>query len=351
MKILVTGTDGYIGSVLAPYLMGRGHEVTGLDTGYYRSGLLYNGHAASYRTLTKDIRRVTEEDLKGLEAVVHLAELSNDPVGQLAPHITYDINHKGGVALAAKAKKAGVKRFIYFSSCSVYGASADAASDENGPTQPLTAYAECKLLVERDLKEMADEVFCPVYLRNATAYGASPRQRFDLVVNNLCGHAWCEKRIKMDSDGTPWRPFAHILDISQAAALALEAPREAVFNEILNVGDNAENYQVKDIARTVAEVFPGCELQLGSRGDDKRDYKVNFDKIHARLPGFKCHWSVKRGAQQLLDVFRAVQMECSLFEGPGHTRLKRIQQLIATRQIDKDFYWVNGHDFLRHGNS
>jgi nucleoside-diphosphate-sugar epimerase len=344
MKVLVTGTDGYIGAVLAPCLMERGHDVTGVDTGYYRIGWLYNGSAAAPRTVTRDIRRVTEEDLRGYDAVVHLAELSNDPVGQLAPHITYDINHKGGVALAAKAKKAGVARFVYFSSCSVYGASADKASDENGATQPLTAYAECKLLVERDLKAMADETFCPVYLRNATAYGASPRQRFDLVVNNLCGHAWCEKLIKMDSDGTPWRPFVHILDIAQAAALTLEAPRETVFNEILNVGENAENYQVKDVARAVAEVFPGCELSLGRRGDDKRDYKVNFDKIHERLPGFKCRWNVERGARQLLEVFQAVQMGRELFAGPAHVRLKRIQQLIATQQIDADFYWVNGYE-------
>lgn len=344
MKVLVTGVDGYIGTVLGPYLMGRGHDVTGVDTGFYRTGWLYNGTEAAPRTLTRDIRTLGEDDLGGYDAVVHLADLSNDPVGQLAPHVTYAINHRGTVALAAKARRAGVPRFVYFSSCSVYGASATAASDENGPTRPLTAYAECKLLVERDLKAMADDGFCPTCLRNATAYGASPRQRFDLVVNNLCGHAWCSKLIKMDSDGTPWRPFVHVLDIAQAAALTLEAPREAVFNETFNVGDNAENHQVRDIARTVAETFPDCELSIGSRGDDKRDYKVNFDKIHARLPGFRCAWNVKKGALQLLKVFQSVQMGRDLFEGPAHTRLKRIQQLIATRQIDGDFYWVNGYD-------
>jgi nucleoside-diphosphate-sugar epimerase len=340
MKVLVTGTDGYIGTVLAPYLMDRGHEVTGVDTGFHRIGWLYNGVRKMPLTLTKDIRNLTEDDLKGYEAVVHLAELSNDPVGQLAPNITFDINHKGTVALAQKAKKVGVKRFIYFSSCSVYGASATHASDENGATNPLTAYAECKLLVERDLKPMADERFCPTFLRNATAYGASPRQRFDLVVNSLCGHAWCNKLIKMDSDGTPWRPFVHILDISQAAALTLEADRKIVFNETFNVGDNSENYQVKDIAKTVAETFPGCQLSIGTRGDDKRDYRVNFDKINAKLPGFKCKWNVKRGAEQLLKIFQAIQMGKELFESPSHTRLKRIQQLIATKQIDKDFFWV-----------
>jgi nucleoside-diphosphate-sugar epimerase len=279
--------------------------------------------------------------LKGYEAVVHLAELSNDPVGQLSPTITYDINHKGGVELARNSKKAGVKRFVYFSSCSVYGASSTHASDESGATNPLTAYAECKLLVERDVKPMADDNFSPTYLRNATAYGASPRQRFDLVVNNLCGHAWCSKLIKMDSDGTPWRPFVHVLDISQAAACALEAPRQAVHNETFNVGDNSENYQVKEIAKVVADTFPGCQLSIGTRGDDKRDYKVNFDKINTKLPGFKCKWSVKKGADQLLRIFQAIQMSKELFESPSHTRLKRIQQLLATKQIDQDFYWVS----------
>lgn len=340
MKVLVTGTDGYIGTLLAPYLMDRGHDVTGVDTGFHRIGWLYNGVRKMPLTLTKDIRNLTEDDLRGYDAIVHLAELSNDPVGQLSPTITYDINHKGTIALAQKAKKVGVKRFIYFSSCSVYGASSTHASDESGATNPLTAYAECKLLVERDVKPMADDKFCPTYLRNATAYGASPRQRFDLVVNNLCGHAWCSKLIKMDSDGTPWRPFVHVLDICQAAACVLDADRGIVFNETFNVGDNSENYQVKDIAKTVSDTFPGCQLQLGTRGDDKRDYRVNFDKINSKLPGFKCKWSVKKGAEQLLRVFSSIQMSKELFEAPAHTRLKRIQQLIATKQIDKDFYWA-----------
>jgi nucleoside-diphosphate-sugar epimerase len=340
MKVLVTGTDGYIGTVLAPYLMDRGHDVVGVDTGFHRIGWLYNGVKATPKNITKDIRNLTEDDLKGYEAIIHLAELSNDPVGQLAPNITYDINHKGTIALAQKAKKVGVKRFVYFSSCSVYGASATEASDENGKTNPLTAYAECKLLVERDMKPMADKNFCPTYLRNATAFGASPRQRFDLVVNNLCGHAWVSKLIKMDSDGTPWRPFVHILDISQAAACVLEAPENVVHNETFNVGSDDNNYQVKDIARIVGETFPGCQVQLGTRGDDKRDYKVNFNKINSKLPGFKCKWNVKKGSEQLLKIFSQIQMDKALFEAPAHTRLKRINQLIATKQIDKDFFWV-----------
>lgn len=340
MKVLVTGTDGYIGTVLGPYLMDRGHDVTGLDTGFHRVGWLYNGVRKMPATITKDIRNITEDDLRGFEAVVHLAELSNDPVGQLNPQITFNINHIGTVELARKAKKVGVPRFVYFSSCSVYGASSTHASDENGATNPLTAYAECKLFVERDLKPMADDNFSPTYLRNATAYGPSPRQRFDVVVNNLCGHAWCNKLIKMDSDGTPWRPFVHILDMSQAAACTLDAPREIVHNETFNVGDNSENYQVKDIARIVAETFPGCKLELGTRGDDKRDYRVNFDKINSRLPGFKCKFNVAMGARQLLKIFQTIDLSRELFESKSHTRLKQIQWLLATKQIDTDFFWV-----------
>ena len=341
MKVLVTGTDGYIGTLLAPYLMDRGHEIMGVDTGFHRIGWLYNGVRKMPETMTKDIRNLTEDDLRGYEAIIHLAELSNDPVGELAPHITYDINHKGTIELAKKAKKVGVNRFVYFSSCSVYGASSTHASDENAATAPLTAYAECKLLVERDLMPMADDNFSPTFLRNATAYGASPRQRFDLVVNSLSGHAWCSKIIKMDSDGTPWRPLVHVLDICQAAACTIDAKREIVHNQAFNVGDNAENYQVKDIAKLVADTFPGCELSIGTRGGDKRDYRVNFDKINTKLPGFKTKWTVKKGAEQLLKIFQQIDMPKELFESRAHTRLKQIQHLIATKQIDKDFFWVN----------
>jgi len=338
-KVFVTGSDGYIGTVLGQYLLDRGHDVTGCDTGFHRIGWLYNGVHATPKVLVKDIRHITADDLRGHDAVVHLAELSNDPVGQLAPHITYEINHKGSVRLARLAREAGVPRFVYFSSCSVYGASADTAQDESGRTEPLTAYAECKLLVERDLTAMAGDDFSPTYLRNATAYGASPRQRFDLVVNNLSGLAWCYKEIRMDSDGTPWRPLVHILDISQAAACVLEAPRDVVHNETFNVGANTENYQVRDIATIVGETFPGCSVTFGDRGGDKRDYKVNFDKITSRLPGFSARWNVRKGAQQLLEVFERIRMPVELFESRAHTRLKQIRYLMETEQLDKDFFW------------
>lgn len=341
MKIFVTGTDGYLGCLLAPVLIEAGHQVIGCDTGFYRVGWLYNVPGLKMPfTLTKDIRNITEEDLRGCDAVIHLAELSNDPVGALAPNITYDINHVGSVELAKKAKAAGVSRFIYFSSCSVYGASSTRASDETSPTEPLTAYAKCKLLVEQDVGKMADDNFSPTFLRNATAYGPSPRQRFDLVVNNLAGLAWTTRQIKMDSDGTPWRPLVHVLDICQAAQCAVEAPRQVVHNQIFNVGDNAENYQVKDIAQIISDTFPGCSLSIGTRGGDKRDYRVNFDKINSTLPGFKCKRNVPMGAQQLLKVFQAIDMTAETFQHRGFTRLKQIQHLLATKQIDKDFFWT-----------
>ena len=338
MKVFVTGTDGYLGIMLAEHLAQHGHQVTGCDTGFYRSGWLYNGTTSLPRTLSKDIRHLTPSDLRGHDAVIHLAELSNDPLGQLAPNITFDINHGGSMHLARMAIEASITRFIYFSSCSVYGASPDMI-DENGTTNPLTAYAQCKLRVEDDLKRMAGKYFTPTYLRNATAYGASPRQRFDLVVNDLAGMAWTTREIRMLSDGTPWRPLVHVLDIAKAARCTLEAPRDVVHNETFNVGNTDENYQVRTVAKIISATFPGCSLSIGDRGGDKRDYRVCFDKIAARLPGFKTEWTVQKGAEQLLDVFGRINMTTELFRSAPHTRLKQINHLIETGQIDANFYW------------
>jgi nucleoside-diphosphate-sugar epimerase len=281
MKILVTGTEGYLGSLLAPILMQEGHELLAVDTGFYKAGWLYHGSSMTPRTLLKDIRQITAQDLAGIGAVVHLAELSNDPTGELAPHITYEINHKGSVRLAELAKQAGVERFVYMSSCSVYGLAAKSYVTEDSAVNPQTAYAICKTLVERDLQPMADDGFSPTFLRNATAYGASPRMRFDIVLNNLAGLAWTTGEIKMVSDGTPWRPLVHALDIAQAIVLTLQAPREAIHNQIFNVGETAHNYTIKEIAEVVAEVFPGCRLSFGEQGADNRSYRVSFDKIKA----------------------------------------------------------------------
>jgi nucleoside-diphosphate-sugar epimerase len=339
MKVIVTGTEGYLGSLLPPLLMQNGHKVIGVDTGFYKVGWLYNGTEVTAKTLNKDIRHITAEDLQGVEAVVHMAELSNDPTGQLSPTITYDINHKGSVRLATLAKAAGVRRFIYMSSCSVYGVATEGDVTEESSVNPQTAYAECKTLVERDVKAMADESFSPTFMRNATAFGASPRMRFDIVLNNLAGLAWTTKEIKMTSDGTPWRPLVHALDICKAIVCAVEAPRDIVHNQVFNVGDTTNNYRVKEIAEIIADVFTECKVSFGNNGADNRSYRVSFEKINTILPGFKCEWNAARGAQQLFDLFTSIDMSEETFLSRGFTRLKQLEYLIHTQQIDKDFFW------------
>ena len=340
MKIVVTGCDGYLGSLLGPELLRKGHEVTGIDTGFYREGTLYRAGGTLPLTMTKDLRQISAEDLQGAEAVVHLAELSNDPLGQLAPNITYDINHKGSIRLAEIARQAGVSRFVYTSSCSVYGVAEGDYVDETSPVNPQTAYAICKTLVERDLKPMAGDRFSPTFLRNSTAYGASPHMRFDIVLNNLSGLAWTTKEIRMTSDGTPWRPLVHGLDICRAIIAVLEAPREAVHNEVFNVGDTAHNYRVKEIAEIVAETFPGCRLSFGAPGQDNRSYRVSFEKIRKHLPGFQCAWDARRGARQLYELFRKIDMPSEVFQHRTFTRLKQLEYLIRTSQIDGNFFWT-----------
>jgi len=338
MKVLVTGTDGYLGCLVAPELIHHGHAVTGVDTGFYKAGWLYNGVDVTAQTLVKDIRRITAEDLAGFDAVVHMAELSNDPLGQLSPTITYDINHAGSVRLAQLAKAAGVSRFVYMSSCSVYGV-ADGEVDEQSQVDPQTAYAECKVMVERDLTAMADDDFSPTFMRNATAYGASPRMRFDIVLNNLSGLAWTRKEIRMTSDGSPWRPLVHGLDIAQSIRRVLDAPRDLVHAETFNVGATEHNYRVRDIAEIVGETFPGCAVSFGEGGGDNRSYRVSFEKIANKLPGFVCQWDARSGAQQLYDVFSRIDMDEVTFTGRGHTRLLQLQHLIATNQLDDALFW------------
>jgi nucleoside-diphosphate-sugar epimerase len=340
MKVLVTGAEGYIGVWLGPWLQQRGHWVVGLDTGFYRDGWLYEPQLGTSLTcLHKDLRHITADDLGGFEAVVHLAELSNDPLGQHNPRVTYEINHRGSVDLAETCKRVGIERFVYTSSCSVYGVGADAVQTEESPTNPQTAYAHCKVLVERDVAKLADPGFSPTFLRNATAYGPSPRMRFDLVLNNLAGLAWTRKEIRMTSDGTPWRPLVHIFDICEAIACCLEAPREVIHNQVFNVGSNEANYQVRDIAQVVAAVFPDCTLTFGSNNGDNRSYRVAFDKIHAKLPGFRCHQDAWTGARQLREVFERTSMTREVFEYRAFTRLNQLKYLIETGQIDGDFFW------------
>jgi nucleoside-diphosphate-sugar epimerase len=340
VRILVTGCDGYLGSLLAPALLKLGHEVVGLDTGYYKERSLYRSNDPSPQTLVKDLRDVEGSDLRGFDAIVHMAELSNDPAGELAPHITFEINHKGSVRLAQIARKVGVQRFVYMSSCSVYGVGDGDFLTEESPVSPQTAYAVCKTLVERDLQALATAQFVPTFLRNATAYGASPRMRFDIVLNNLAGLAWTKKEIRMTSDGTPWRPLVHALDICQAIIAVLEAPQEAVANEVFNVGDTDHNYRVKEIAEIVGEVFPGCSIAFGPSSLDNRSYRVSFDKIRKHLPAFKCRWDVRLGAEQLLNLFRQVDMTEEVYQYRAFTRLKQLEYLIRTRQIDDNFFWT-----------
>lgn len=344
MKLLVTGVEGYIGCLLAPYLQARGHELVGFDTGYYRDGWLFSDRSlvpGFPRTVNRDIRQVRPEDMQGVDAVVHLAELSNDPLGENDPELTHEINHLASVRLAELARAAGVKRFVYTSSCSVYGV-ADGAEPmtESSPTNPQTAYARCKTLVERDVGAMAADGFSPTFLRNATAYGASPRMRFDIVLNNLCGIAATTGRIVMTSDGTPWRPLVHVLDICEAIACALDAPTDAVHNQVFNVGHDADNYQVREIAQIVAEVFPGCELQFGAAGGDNRSYRVSFAKIHSQLPGFRCSWDARRGARQLHEVFSRIRLDAPGFDARPFTRLKQLRYLQETGQVDARLFWT-----------
>jgi nucleoside-diphosphate-sugar epimerase len=337
--VLLTGADGYIGVRMGDYLLARGHDVVGLDTGFHRVGWLYASDDRRPEMLTKDTRRITDGDLEGYDAVVHLADLSNDPVGELNATVTYGINHEGTVALAEKARRAGVPRFVHMSSCSVYGASGDRASREGDPTEPLTAYAACKLLVEQDVGALAGSDFSPTFLRNATAYGASPRQRFDLVVNDLAATAYIYREIRMTSDGTPWRPFVHILDIAHAVACVLEAPRDQVHNETFNVGSDEQNYQIRQIAQVISDLVPGCTLTVGDSSADARNYRADFTKIHERLPDFRCAWNVERGAKELLDVFAQTQFDEGVYGWRGYTRIKQIKHLLATGQVDDQLFW------------
>lgn len=339
MKILLTGADGYIGAVMGPRLIARGHDVIGLDTGFYRRGWLFeDGHSRPF-VMSRDVRDMRIDDLRGFDAVVHLAELSNDPIGENDPGLTMEVNHQGSVALATMARAAGVRRFIHASSCSIYGAGGDEMRTETSELAPLTAYAKCKILVERDVRALMDDRFTPVFMRNATAYGASPRQRFDLVLNNLAGFAYTTREIRMTSDGSPWRPIVHIEDICTAMLCALEADRDAVAGEAFNVGDDAENYRVRDIAEIVARSFPGCELTVGDSGGDSRSYRVSFAKIRHHMPAFRTDWTAERGAQQLRALFERIALTRDMFETAAFTRLRELKYLGDTGQLDARLRW------------
>jgi nucleoside-diphosphate-sugar epimerase len=346
MRILFTGADGYIGAVLGPKLLEHGYDATGVDTGLYRRGWLFDDGRTRPMVMSRDTRQLSRSDLSGFDAVVHLAELSNDPLGENDPDITMEVNHRGSVEFARKCKDAGIGRFVYASSCSIYGAAGAEFKSETSSCDPRTAYARCKVLVERDLVEMIDSRFTPVFLRNATAFGASPRQRFDLVLNNLAGFAFTSGNIRVMSDGTPCRPLVHIDDICQAILCALEAPREAVCGEAFNVGDESQNYTVREIANIVNDTFPGCELTFGPSGPDSRSYRVSFAKIKTHMPSFRCRWNAERGALQLKSVFERIQLDEATFNAAPFTRLSELRHLRRTEQLDSHLLWTPIREFV-----
>lgn len=337
MRVLVTGHDGYIGTVLTPLFTAAGHEVVGLDSGLF-SECVFGEDAPRVPAIIKDIRDVELRDLEGFNAVIHLAGISNDPLGDLNPSCTYDINHKASVRLAELCKKAKVTRFLFSSSCSIYGAGGmDEILTEEAPFRPVTPYGESKMLVERDVSRLADSDFCVTHLRNATAYGASPRLRGDLVVNNLVGFAYTTGKVFIKSDGTPWRPVVHIEDISRAFLAAMEAPVDVVQNQAFNVGRDEDNYQVRDIADMVEAEVPSSRVEYAEgAGPDKRCYRVNFAKIFRVLPAFKPAWDVKKGIRQLHQAYRAVGLRIEDLEGSRFLRIKHIKALQAGGEVDGD---------------
>ena len=339
MRVLVTGNRGYIGSKLVPMLLERGHEVTGLDTDLF-AACTFSGELAPVDTIGCDVRDVQAEHLHGQDAVIHLAGLSNDPLGDYQPNLTDEINHLGSVRIAKLAKQAGVERFIFASSCSNYGAAGDDFLTETARFNPVTPYGESKVHVEQSVSKLADDSFSPVFLRASTAYGLSPRIRFDLVLNNLTAWAFTTGQVYLKSDGSPWRPIVHVEDIARAYIAALEAPRESVHNEAFNVGTTTENYQIRELAQIVEEVVPGCRVEYApDAAPDKRCYRVDCDKIARTLHGFKPQWTARRGVEELYEAYRLTGLTLDEFEGERFMRIAHVKKLIAEGKLSEDLRW------------
>jgi nucleoside-diphosphate-sugar epimerase len=339
MKVLVTGHKGYIGTVLVPKLVALGHDVSGLDSDLF-ANCTFGKDIQEVPFLRKDIRDVELADVKGFEAIIHLAGLSNDPLGDLDPNLTYAINHQASVKLAKLAKEAGVSRFIFSSSCSNYGAGGEDLLTEESPFNPVTPYGRSKVLVEQDVSPLASATFTPTFLRNATVYGVSPRLRFDLVLNNLVAWAFTSGRVFIKSDGSPWRPIVHVEDVAQAFIAVLHAPRESVHNQAFNVGDSRGNYRVREIADMVEATVPGCRIEYAKdAGPDKRCYRVNCDKILQYLPEFKSKWTAIDGAKELYSAYQEVGLRLEEFEGIRYKRIDHIKNLIATGRLDRTLRW------------
>jgi nucleoside-diphosphate-sugar epimerase len=335
MRVLVTGDRGYIGAVLVPFLRDHGHDVVGLDAGWYE-GCDFGPMPDAHRSFQRDIRDVRPSDVEGFDAIVHLAAISNDPIGDLNPSATYSVNVDGAIHLAKMAKMAGVPRFLFSSSCSLYGAAGDAPVAEGGAFNPVTPYGESKVRAELGVGKLADESFSPVYLRNATAYGSSPRLRADIVVNNLTGTAFTRGEVRLQSDGTPWRPLVHVEDIARGFLAALEAPREVIHDQAFNVGRDEDVVQIRDVAIQVSEAL-GCPVTFADGASpDKRDYRVDFTKIGRLLPSFRPQWTVAQGIAQLAADMAQFGLSTEDFEGPRFVRLARIRQLLAEDRLDDE---------------